>query len=368
MSSIAMMSLPLHGHVYPMLGLAAELVRRNHEVTFATGTEFAAVVEETGAKAMVYRSGLRSSHTGKGQWASGEGAERAMVQMFSDERDIALASLVSQYNESVPDIVVFDTVTGFAPILASKWKVPSVQFSPTHILPLEQPTHGAISHTAPDDPPCIVAMPPSFQFPPEGINSNHVFTGPLEWQRDLRSTWIAPQERSVLISLGTTFNDGIELMRTAAVAVAAVRPDWEIIVALGRPVSARMRSGWPPSARLEAWVPQQVVLHDASLFITAGGTGSALEAIRASTPMIVLPQAVEQFITARQVATLGLGIAIGPGQVLDSTMSEAINRALALPNFDVTAARMNREMDAGGGAVAAADIVDRTIRQAKGSC
>lgn len=31
MSSIAMMALPLHGHVNPMLGLAAELVGRGHD-------------------------------------------------------------------------------------------------------------------------------------------------------------------------------------------------------------------------------------------------------------------------------------------------------------------------------------------------
>lgn len=39
MAHVAVMSIALHGHVHPLLVLAAELVPRGHEVSFATGDE-----------------------------------------------------------------------------------------------------------------------------------------------------------------------------------------------------------------------------------------------------------------------------------------------------------------------------------------
>jgi UDP:flavonoid glycosyltransferase YjiC (YdhE family) len=49
MARILIASTPLHGHVAPLLGVAEELTRRSHEVTFVTGRRFARSVSATGA-------------------------------------------------------------------------------------------------------------------------------------------------------------------------------------------------------------------------------------------------------------------------------------------------------------------------------
>ncbi|PPF23703.1 hypothetical protein C5D07_02010 [Rathayibacter tritici] len=367
MSSIALMTLPLHGHVNPMLGLAAELVGRGHDVTFATGTDFAAAVERTGARAVVYQSVLRSSRTGVGCWVSGASAERDIVDVFAAERDAALAALGPQYRHAVPEIVVFDTVTAFAPILTSRWGVPLVQFSPTHVLPPEQPSHGATPAAADANSPCIVALPRSFQYPDEGVGHGHVFVGPLDWERDGDADWQPSNAaRTTLVSLGTTFNDGTDLMRRVARVISEVKPGTEVVVALGRPVTRELGAGWPESVRLESWVPQQRVLREVDLFVTAGGTGSVLEAIRASTPMVVLPQAVEQFVNARQVRHLGLGTALTPDAVDDDALAAAVNLALSLPGFGEAARQLNDEMASAGGAATAAAVVEGSLLQLTG--
>ena len=50
MTSIIFASVPIHGHVTPLLPLAAELVARGDRVRFLTGSRFAAAVAATGAE------------------------------------------------------------------------------------------------------------------------------------------------------------------------------------------------------------------------------------------------------------------------------------------------------------------------------
>ncbi|SDU70051.1 glycosyltransferase [Jiangella alkaliphila] len=49
MSDILIASVPIHGHVTPLLAAAAGLVERGHRVRFLTGARFASLVEETGS-------------------------------------------------------------------------------------------------------------------------------------------------------------------------------------------------------------------------------------------------------------------------------------------------------------------------------
>ena len=58
MTSIIFASVPIHGHVTPLLPLAAELVARGDRVRFLTGSRFAAVVAATGAEHVVFEHEL----------------------------------------------------------------------------------------------------------------------------------------------------------------------------------------------------------------------------------------------------------------------------------------------------------------------
>lgn len=49
MSDILIASVPIHGHVTPLLAAAAGLVERGHRVRFLTGARFASLVEKTGS-------------------------------------------------------------------------------------------------------------------------------------------------------------------------------------------------------------------------------------------------------------------------------------------------------------------------------
>lgn len=62
-----------------------------------------------------------------------------------------------------------------------------------------------------------------------------------------------------------------------------------------------------PAACVRAVVPQLAVLDRAALFISHAGTNSACEALLAGVPLLMLPQAADQFIVAWHLENLGLG-------------------------------------------------------------
>ena len=63
----------------------------------------------------------------------------------------------------------------------------------------------------------------------------------------------------------------------------------------------------PDNFILENGISQLQLLERADLFITHGGLNSTSESLQLNTPMIVLPQAMDQFMVAKQVEKTGIG-------------------------------------------------------------
>lgn len=64
------------------------------------------------------------------------------------------------------------------------------------------------------------------------------------------------------------------------------------------------------SVYLSHFLPQLQVLENALLFITHGGTSSVMQAIHFKVPMMVVPQQIDEFLIARQVQKLRIGISL----------------------------------------------------------
>ncbi|MEU4123686.1 nucleotide disphospho-sugar-binding domain-containing protein [Streptomyces virginiae] len=366
---IALMSVPLHGHVNPMLGLAAELVARGHRVTFATGDDFAPLVERTGATAIGYTSAFPSRTAPGRTWLPADDDGSLAVDAFRRECSIALPQVAAAYADDLPDLVVYDTVTGHAPLLARRWNVPEVQFSPTHALadgatgPSVGEGTGALSEKA----PCIVAMPRSLQFEADKVGAQHTFVGPVPWQREGHGRWAPPEgdRRIALVSLGTTYNQRTDVFRRCVQAFEELDGSgWHVVLATGHGGGhdgpARLGE-LPPWVEVHEWVPQMSVLAHADVFLTAGGTGSVLEGLVHGVPLVVLPQAVEQFVTAQRIEALGLGRVVPPGRITPQTLRTAVRETVTDPAIGGRLSAVRAEMAEAGGARAAADVVEVSL-------
>jgi MGT family glycosyltransferase len=115
------------GHVNPTLGLAAELVRRGHRVTYATTTAYAERVAGTGADVVPITSTWEGRDDIETPQMHGKELVRAMNLLLTETK----AMLAQLSGGERPDLVVHDGPMGWwGRILAGRWQVPSVETWP----------------------------------------------------------------------------------------------------------------------------------------------------------------------------------------------------------------------------------------------
>jgi UDP:flavonoid glycosyltransferase YjiC (YdhE family) len=79
-----------------------------------------------------------------------------------------------------------------------------------------------------------------------------------------------------------------------------------MVLATGGRVAADALGTVPDWVQVEDFVPQVAVLHQADAFVTHAGMGSSAEALWCGVPTVAVPQAVDQYGNADQLAALGV--------------------------------------------------------------
>ncbi|WP_433792392.1 nucleotide disphospho-sugar-binding domain-containing protein [Actinoplanes sp. CA-252034] len=347
-SHIALMSVPLHAHVNPMLGIAAELVDRGHRVTFASGGALAPLIAETGATPVPYLSTFPADGAPGDGWlaAAGDGGQTART--FGRERDAAFPQLVSAYGADRPDLIVHDSVTAFAPQLAEFWGVPRVRFSPTHVL-----------LPAGDEPivPSVVAIPRSLQADVDRVGPEHLFVGPTPWHRRAGEDWSAPADRRVaLVSLRSDHHGRTDMPLRCAEGLAAA--GWHVVIVTDRALGPDQLPG---SVEIHRDLPPARVLEHAQVVVTAGGAGDALDGLAYGVPLVVVPQDVEHFLTAARVQALGVGRMITPERFSAAAVRAAAEELTGDAATRAALDTMRAEILLSGGAPAAADLIEKQL-------
>lgn len=124
---IGMIGCTAPSHIYPSLGLVAELVRRGHRVTYVVGDAVADLVEPAGIELVSFTSILPQ---GEENWP--EDPASAM-RVFLDEAIYAFGVLTDFYDDNRPDLLLYDIGGLAGPVLGRRYNVPAVQLSPTYV-------------------------------------------------------------------------------------------------------------------------------------------------------------------------------------------------------------------------------------------
>jgi zeaxanthin glucosyltransferase len=120
------------------------------------------------------------------------------------------------------------------------------------------------------------------------------------------------------------------------------RPDWHLILSLGRHLRPCDLGSCPPNVTALQSVPQLAVLRRAKLMVTHGGLGSVKECISFGVPMLVIPLAIDQPGNAARVVYHGLGLAGDVERSSVADLRELVSRALTEPSFRAQTARMQQ--------------------------
>ncbi|MFE1552961.1 macrolide-inactivating glycosyltransferase [Streptomyces sp. NPDC058718] len=391
---LAMFSIAAHGHVNPSLDVIRELVARGHRVSYAIPAPFAEKVAETGATPVVYASTLPTDDD-PDAWGT-EPIDH--VEPFLTDAVQALPQLAKAFEEDRPDLVLHDITAYPAPVLAHTWGVPSLSLWP-NLVPWDgyeeevaEPMsaglkasprgkayytrfeawlaeHGVDVH--PDRliaPPrrALVLIPRALQPHADRVDESvYTFVGACQGARAEQDEWRRPAgaEKVVLVSLGSSFTKRPEFYRACAEAFRTL-PEWHVVLQIGRFVDAAELGELPDNVEVHSWVPQLAILRQADAFVTHAGAGGSQEGLATATPMVAVPQAVDQFGNADMLQALGIARHLPMEDVTPERLREAVLGLVGDPEVARRAAVIQEAMAKEGGTRRAADLIEAELIEA----
>lgn len=391
-SHIAMFSIASHGHVNPSLEVIRELVARGHRVTYAIPPAFVEKVAETGAEPKVWNSTLPGPDADPAAWGT---TLLDNVEPFLADAIQALPQLIEAYDGDEPDLVLHD-ITSYPPrVLAHRWGVPAISLSPNLVAwegyeeEVAEPMwaepkrtergqayyarfhawlaeNGITRHPDPfagRPDRSIVLIPRALQPNADRVDESvYSFVGACQGDRAAEGEWRRPAgaEKVVLVSLGSSFTDRPDFYRACVEAFGGL-PGWHLVLQIGKRVDPAVLGDVPANVEVRSWVPQLAILKQADLFVTHAGAGGSQEGLATATPMIAVPQAVDQFGNADMLRSLGVARQL-PTE--DATPEALRTAALSLVDDPEVARRLKEiraEMSQEGGTRRAVDLIEAEL-------
>ena len=389
---IAMFSIAAHGHVNPSLEVIRELVARGHRVTYAIPPAFAEKVAETGAEPKPWQSTLPGPDADPAAWGS-ELLDH--VELFLEDAIQALPQLAEAYDGDVPDLVLHDITAYPARVLAHRWGVPAISLSPNLVAwkgyeeevaePMwaepKRTERGRAyyarfqawleengitrhpDHFAGHPDRSLVLIPKALQPNADRVDETvYTFVGTCQGDRTTEGDWQRPAgaEKVALVSLGSTFTDRPGFYRECVEAFGGL-PGWHLVLQIGRRVGPEALGEVPANVEVRSWVPQLAVLRQADLFVTHAGAGGSQEGLATATPMIAVPQAVDQFGNADMLQALGVARHVPTAEATADTLRRTALTLVEEPEVARRLKEIQADMAKEGGTRRAADLIEAEL-------
>ncbi|WP_346278637.1 macrolide family glycosyltransferase [Pseudonocardia sp.] len=325
-------------------------------------------------------------------WA---GDEIDALRLFLDDAIAMLPQLRAAYDGDRPDLFLYDIAGGPARLLATDWGVSAVQLSPTFVAwdgyeddmaetvaAMKADPRGAEHYRTarawvsdnglPVDEGWfarpergLVLVPRVLQPNADRVGPQFTFVGPCLAPRPEQGTWTRPAdaEKVLLVSLGSTFTDHADFHRRCIAGFGEL-PGWHVVLQIGKSVDPAELGPVPESVELHSWVPQLAILEQADAFLTHGGMGGSVEGLWTGTPMIIAPQAVDQFGNADALVAAGVGRRVDSETVTATELRAALFDLAGSADVAGRSAAIRTELREEGGAARAADLIEVELARA----
>lgn len=429
MASIIFASVPIHGHVTPLLPLAAEFVARGDRVRFLTGSRFAAAVAATGAEHVPLPAeadfddrNVVDRFPEREQLSAVKAIARDLEHIFVRPGAPQYAALTRLLAEEPADAVVTDPTFAAGPLLVES---PASERPPVivgGVLPLNLPAPGLAPFGfglpplgglpgrlrngllnaltarlfAPVDEagrevgrgvlgrePRIPVMQwlrhadavvqlsvPSFEYPHPDAG-NLVFVGPVSASGAAeyrRPDWWGELDGSrpvIHVTQGTIANADLSELIRPTIDAFAGRDPLVVVATGGAPVASL--GTLPGNVRAAEFLPYDDLLARTSVMVTNGGYGGAQFALRHGVPLVVAPGKEDKVEVAARIAWSGVGVNLRAQRPSPAQLRRGVERVLADPSYRRAAQRIGAEIAASPGAAGFAQAVDAVIGRRRGS-
>ena len=338
------------GHVFPMLPLARAFAAAGHDVLWAAGEQVHDVLDATGISTA--RCGptasddarLRASVRGPAaDIAPPDRAAYVFPRMFGAALAPPMAAdLLPIARGWRPDLLVHENGELASPLVGAALGVPSLTHAfggpvpARHLSEAGERLASMWSEHGLEVPPfagCFEAV--YLDICPASVRSesrDHVAdVQPLRPVADIGGSpdrAPRPEEHGpplVYVTMGTVQNRALDLgPLVAALAALPVR----VLVAVGQDGDPDLLGEQPANVVVERWVDQPLVVHQSSVVVSHGGSGTFLGALAAGVPQLCLPQAADQFRNAEGGLRSGAALRLLPPEISPSAVAEAVRRLL----------------------------------------
>ena len=419
MSHYLIASVPIHGHVSPLLAVAAELVERGHHVRFLTGVRFSKAVEQTGSAFVALP--VDADYDDRLLGDVNDGRPGGIAGLRHDVAEGFLAPARAQYDaltglvgpdQPSTDAVIVDPAFVGAMLLAAHPVSTRPPVVVGGVLPLTlsspavppfglglQPWAGplnrlrnALLHTLVEK---VVFKPvqrdlddlhrsvhdrdadafildwvsradaivqftvPAFEYPRPDAVVPLRFAGPITQPSgtDLPAWWpdLDTARHVVLVTQGTIANTDLTELVRPTLDALA-EEDVLVVVATGGPPVEEL-GALPVNARAAQFLPYDAVFPRLDAMVTNGGYGGVHYALAHGVPLVVAGGTEDKPEVAARVAWSGTGINLRTGRPTPRAVRRAVRRVLDTSEFRHAAAVVAAQIETARGVDELVDTV-----------
>jgi UDP:flavonoid glycosyltransferase YjiC (YdhE family) len=361
---------PATGHFHAMVPLAMALEEHGHEVAFATGEGFRAVVRRAGFRH--FPCGLDFDGSGDiiqalPEWETIKAdspANVGLAQLNGFVRGLAprmADDLIRLVDAWKPSVIVRDPLEFGGYIAAERHGLPhatviwATYISAKALCP--EAVHGLRRrYGLPEDAGLdtldrylvLDFLPPSWQVPnlPYPTVAHRFCAQPFDLGGGgSLPDWIEglPDRPTVYATLGTTFNRAPATFRSILDALGTEPVN--LIMTVGRSTDPRQFGPQPDHIRIEQYIPQTLLLPHCDAVIFHGGYNTLHSALWHGLPMVITPMgAGDQLPTAWRCAATGAGVMVDGNPPTAEAMRAAVRFVLEEPGYRARARELQREM------------------------
>jgi UDP:flavonoid glycosyltransferase YjiC (YdhE family) len=425
MSSIIIASVPIHGHVTPLLSVAHHLVARGDKVRFLTGARFADVVTATGAihlplpadadfddrvdlneqfparaglkgaKALVFdiehvfirpsrlqHDAVMAAHAADpadavltdpafagGAFLLGHPRARRPAVVVGGVLPLSLASRdTAPYGLGLPPAKWFNrtrnaALTGLTrPIFGRATRVADNMYRDLHGVALPFAILDWVGHAD----AVVQFTVPAFEYPRSDAPATLHFAGPISatGSQAPRPSWWADLDSGrpiIHVTQGTIANKDFNQLVAPTLEALAGDDVLVVVTTGGRPLDTL--PSLPANARAAEYLAYDELLPRTDVFVTNGGYGGVQYALRHGVPIVATGGKEDKPEVGGRVVWSGVGRRLRKEQPRPHALRRAIHDVLREPRYRDASRRIAADMAAAPGLDGLAAIIDSLTRQ-----
>ncbi len=371
--NILFLNANLYGHINPTLGLVKKLTDRKNQVDYFCSEAFSKAVTDAGADWIGYSDNVEQF------FKDFHPTDRHPFYMLMEYTllytETALPVFLELIRKKSYDMIICDSYFGGACFLKQLVQIPvicshssfAMSSTPVPDRMLQPGFHPQLDYcnqilqhicdTYHIETPSLAQVFTSkgernivyttcrFNADAEVHEPEYLFAGPsldrLQGERSIDLS-VVKKRKLIYISLGSVNTDFLAFYQ---MCISAFRDtDYYVCMSIGNKLTTEQLGDLPSNFTIKNFLPQLEVLEQADIFITHAGFNSVSEAIYFGVPMLALPQVNDQFMVAKKISSLQLGITENIKELSYHLLRDKVESLMADTEIKENCLKMSREM------------------------